>query len=124
MDPQEWVRQQEQRTTALLTRAEQARSSLAQAQATASARDRSVTVTVNPGGALMSLQFSPRAERLTLPQLTARIMEAYRAACAEASANTLKVMEQLVGSESSALDLIRSTLPKFDTDDSSYGSQA
>jgi DNA-binding protein YbaB len=122
IDPQQWAHEQQERTAALLERAEQAKATLEQSQVTVSAPDQSVTVTVNPGGALLELRFSPRAQALTLSQLAARVMATYRRACAEASARTMEVMTDLVGPGSSALDLLRSTLPAFD-DDASGGSQ-
>jgi hypothetical protein len=120
-DPQEWVRQQGTRTTALLAHATQVKTALEQTQATATSRDRSVTVTVGSAGILTGLQFSPRAEDLTLVQLTGRIMETYREACTKASANTMHMVEQLVGSESTILDLLRDSMPRTDNEPSSSG---
>ena len=111
MDPQEWLEAQQQRTTELLERAQSAKAKLAGTRVSASARDQSATVTVGPNGMLLGVQFTPRAEELSLSLLSARVMEAYRAACAESSARTLEVMAELVGPESKAVDHIRNTMP-------------
>ncbi|MDP9791632.1 DNA-binding protein YbaB [Catenuloplanes nepalensis] len=110
-DPDRWLREQEERTARLTAEAGRAQHELAATQVTATSRDQSVSVTVNPSGVLLGVRFSPRATELTAAQLSARVMEAYGAACAEASQRMLEIMSGLVGDDSSAMAFLKSTLP-------------
>ncbi|ANN16379.1 hypothetical protein SD37_12445 [Amycolatopsis orientalis] len=110
-DPQEWMREQEQRSAALLAKAEQAKTDLENNVVTLSSPDRLVTVTVNPGGGLMSLALSPQAQERTPAQLASLIMSTYRKATTRAADRTLEIMAGLTGEDSDAVDFIKSTLP-------------
>lgn len=119
-DPDRWVREQETRTARLAAEAGRAQQELAETQVTASSRDQSVSVTVNPSGVLLGVLLAPRAMELTAAQLSARVMETYGAACAEASRRMLEIMSGLVGEDSSAMAFLKSTLPPV-ADDSQDG---
>ncbi|WP_414937256.1 YbaB/EbfC family nucleoid-associated protein [Amycolatopsis sp. cmx-11-51] len=110
-DPQEWMREQEQRSAALLAKAEQAKADLENNVVTLSSPDRLVTVTVNPGGGLMSLALSPQAQERPPAQLASLIMSTYRKATTRAADRTLEIMAGLTGEDSDAVDFIKSTLP-------------
>lgn len=111
-DPREWMREQEQRTAALLAKAEQAKAELEQNVVTVSSPDRLVTVTVNPGGGLTSLTLSPQAQEKPSAQLASLIMSTYRKATARAGERTLAIMAELTGGEDSeAVEFVKSTLP-------------
>ncbi|MFC3448444.1 YbaB/EbfC family nucleoid-associated protein [Amycolatopsis speibonae] len=110
-DPQEWMREQEQRSAALLAKAEQAKTDLENNVVTLSSPDRMVTVTVNPGGGLTSLALSPQAQERPPAQLASLIMSTYRKATTKAADRTLEIMAGLTGEDSDAVDFIKSTLP-------------
>ncbi|WP_018684156.1 YbaB/EbfC family nucleoid-associated protein [Actinokineospora enzanensis] len=112
-DPQEWVREQEQRTATLLAKAENAQAMLAENSVTATSPDRAVTVTVNPGGGLTSLVLAPEAERLSHQRLSALIMTTYTQAARQAAARTMEIMSGLVGGDSEALDIVRQAMPEL-----------
>ncbi|MEV6343139.1 YbaB/EbfC family nucleoid-associated protein [Actinoplanes sp. NPDC051851] len=116
-DPELWIRQQEERTTRLTTESHRAQQELAETRVEAVSRDQSVWVTVNPSGVLLGLRFGPRAQELTTAQLSTRTMEAYRAACTEASQRMLDIMSGLVGEDSSAMAFLKSTMPPLDDDE-------
>ncbi|WP_181777710.1 YbaB/EbfC family nucleoid-associated protein [Amycolatopsis pittospori] len=110
-DPREWMREQEQRSAALLAKAEQAKSDLENNVVTLSSPDRLVTVTVNPGGGLTSLALSPQAQERPPAQLASLIMSTYRKATERAADRTLEIMAGLTGEDSDAVEFIKSTLP-------------
>ncbi|WP_203826490.1 YbaB/EbfC family nucleoid-associated protein [Actinoplanes palleronii] len=110
-DPERWIREQEERTARLTTESHRAQAELATTQVDATSRDQSVSVTVNPSGVLLAVRFTPRSEGLTPVQLSERVMEAYRLACAEASRQMLQIMSGLVGEDSSAMAFLKSTMP-------------
>ena len=58
-DPHEWLREQEQRTAALLAGAQAAQAQLAENSVARSSPDRAVSLTVNPGGGLRSWRRTP-----------------------------------------------------------------
>jgi DNA-binding protein YbaB len=110
-DPQEWMREQEQRSAALIEKAEHAKSELAANIVTHSSPDGLVTVTVNPGGGLDALVLSPQAQGKPVVQLSALIMSTYRQATTKAADKTLEIMAGLTGRDSEAVEFIKSTLP-------------
>ncbi len=110
-DPREWIREQEQRTAALLAKAEQAKTELENNVVTLSSPDRLVTVTVNPGGGLTSLALAPQAQERPSAQLASLIMSTYRKATERAADRTLAIMAGLTGEDSDAVEFIKSTLP-------------
>jgi hypothetical protein len=101
-DPYEWMREQEQRTNALLARAEDARTRLAEN-----------TVKVNPGGGMTALELSPEAERMSHRQLASLILTTYNQAARQAASQTMDIMAGLVGENSEALDIVRESMPEL-----------
>ncbi|SER92964.1 Conserved DNA-binding protein YbaB [Actinokineospora terrae] len=110
-DPQEWMREQEQRTAALMAKAQDAQELLAANSVTHSSADRVVSVTVNPGGGLTGLTLSPEAERMRHGQLATLIQATYTQAARKAAARTMEIMSDLVGGDSEALDIVRRSMP-------------
>src|SRR4051812_4644621 len=107
------MREQEQRTNALLARAEDARTRLAENTITHSSQDRTVTVTVNPGGGMTALELSPEAERMSHRQLASLILTTYNQAARQAASQTMDIMAGLVGEDSEALDIVRESMPEL-----------
>jgi hypothetical protein len=112
VDIDQWLSTQNQHTAELMARTEQLKATMSETRCSGSSSDQSVTATVGPTGTLLDLRLSPNASDLSLGLLTSRIMEAYRAACLAASAHTFSAMEQAVGSDSSVLEFLRTTMPQ------------
>jgi DNA-binding protein YbaB len=111
-DPHEWMREQEQRTAALLAKAEQAKAALAENVVTHVSSDGLVCLQVNPGGALTSLEIAQSAERIPMTRLAAVIMSTYGQATTAAAARTVEIMSELTGPNSDSLEFLKSTLPQ------------
>ena len=114
LDPEEWVRQQEERAERLRADGERAKAELAAVQVERTDRDHVVTVTVNTSGVLMSVVFSPRAENQTPSQLSAKLMQTYGEATREASAKMLGIMSDLMGGDTDAMEFLKSVVPEQD----------
>ena len=112
-DPHEWMREQEQRTSALLAKAQDAQARLAENTVRHTSPDRAVTVTVNPGGGMTALELSPDAERMSHRQLASLILTTYNQAARQAATQTMEIMSGLVGQNSEALDLVRRAMPEL-----------
>lgn len=110
-EPEEWLREQEARVTALTEQADQVRQELRDAGATTSSRDGSVTVTVNAGGQLQNLRLSPKVEKLTPVRLAATILDTYQRACVDATRSTIDLMSGLIGDDAEAMAFLRQQLP-------------
>lgn len=110
-DPHQWLREREQRTADLMAEAERARDELEATAVSITSHDQSVTVTVNASGVLLDLSLSPRAEGMTLTQLSSQIMYTYAQACSEAADRTVEIMSGLIGDDSESMDFLLSTLP-------------
>lgn len=110
-DPHEWLREQEQRTAAMLAKAQDAQVRLAENSVTLASPDQVVTITVNPGGGMTALSLSPDAERMGHRQLAGLIFTTYNQAARQAATRTMEIMSDLVGGDSEALDLVRQAMP-------------
>lgn len=117
IDPETWLREQDERIERLREQADRAAQALNSSQVTLSSRDQAVTVTVTPGGVLQEVRFSPRAESLTMAQLSAKLMETYGRACAKAASNSMSMMAGLFGENSEAMNAMRESMPSFEADD-------
>lgn len=111
-DPHEWMREQEQRTAALLAKAEEAKAALAENVVTHVSSDGLVRLQVNPGGALTSLEISQSAERIPMARLAGIILQTYGQATTAAAARTVEIMSELTGPNSDSLEFLKSTLPQ------------
>ncbi|MFC0111444.1 YbaB/EbfC family nucleoid-associated protein [Kibdelosporangium aridum] len=112
-DPHEWMREQEQRTAALLAKAQDAQARLAENSVTRTSQDQVVTVTVNPGGGMTALSLSPEADRMGHRQLAGLILTTYNQAARQAATQTMQIMAGLVGEDSEALDIVRQAMPEL-----------
>ncbi|MBP2473124.1 DNA-binding protein YbaB [Crossiella equi] len=110
-DPERWMREQEERSARLQEQANEARTALTQIMARETSRDGAAVVTVNPGGQLVDLEFTRRADDLTPTALRTAVMDAYRRAQAAVAARTEEVMSGLLGAQSESMAFLRSTLP-------------
>jgi DNA-binding protein YbaB len=76
----------------------------------ATSSDGAVTVTVNVGGALESLELGPAADRLTRAQLGSLIVRTAKAAQADAGRQAAAAVEPIVGADSDAMRFLRDQL--------------
>ena len=124
LDPEEWLRQQDQRIAALKAASEEATRELKSAQIERTDRDHVITVTVNPSGILMSAVFSSRAQNYSPAQLSAKLMQTYGEAARAASAKMLDIMTGVVGEDTQALNFMKEYMPDPEEDDPDGGSGA
>lgn len=110
-DPLEWKREQEQRTSALLAKAEEAKLRLAENIVSQTSADHVVTLSVNPGGGLTGLTLTQDADRMPHTQLASLILSTYNQAARKAAEQTMEIMSTLVGPDSGALDILRESMP-------------
>ena len=110
-DLHEHQRRTIERIQSAQVRAQAAKTELAAHTVTKFSPDRAVTVTVNPGGGLMQVKFGPSAERKPISQLAGVIMSTYRAATAEAVAQTMELMQQVVGDDPETFRVLRANIP-------------
>jgi DNA-binding protein YbaB len=123
-DPEQWVRDMDERMSALRGRAESAKQDLEDNNVTLTSNDRAVTVTVNGSGSLLSLQYGSRAEGMSTQMLATKTMQTYQKACAEAAQRTTAIMSGLLGADSDAMDILKAAMPpppEADEDDSGGG---
>lgn len=106
--PEEIMRDLESRVAVIQEQAGRAERLLAESESTAADEDEIVTVTVNAGGTLTGLRFSPKARGLSGTGLADLVLDVYNQAVAESSAKTAAIMGDLLGDDSEAMDVIRS----------------
>ncbi|GAB3234602.1 hypothetical protein GCM10027447_31910 [Glycomyces halotolerans] len=116
-DPEGYMRQFEERMAAIRGKAEQTQQLMAETSVRVESEDREVAVTVNVGGALTDIEFSPAAKHLSGQGLAALVMETYREAAAEASRRSVEVMSGLLGDDSEAMSVIRQTVNRYAPED-------
>jgi hypothetical protein len=110
-DPEQWVRDQEQRSARLVAEAERVREELASTVVTETSRDGAVSLTVNPGGILTDLRLGRTASDLSLLKLASAIMDTYRRAIGTAADRTTEIMAGLIGEDSDTMHFLRTALP-------------
>ena len=113
-DPDQWIREQERRSAELAEKAEQTKRELAESATTVSSPDGAVSVTVNPGGVLIDLSLSRKADDLSFTQLQTVIMQTYQRATARAAARTVEIMAPLLADAPDSLAFLKSTMPVLD----------
>lgn len=123
LDPDEWMREQDERIAKLREQGERMSTDLAGARIEASDRGELVNLAVNPSGALLSVSLSPRALNLTAPQLSELIMSVYRDAQRRGSQRMMDIMSEHLGADSQSMDFVRSVVPQPEPeeDDDGYG---
>ncbi len=106
--PEEIMQSLESRVAVLQEQAGRVEHLLAESATTAASEDEVVTVTVNAGGALTGLQFSPGARGMSGAGLAELTLETYRRATEEAGRKTAEIMSDLIGADSEAADVLQS----------------
>jgi DNA-binding protein YbaB len=97
--------------TELRAKAEEVQERIKAATATVSSPDGAATVTVGPGGALMNLVFGERAYRRPPPALAALVLSLIGKAQRQVSAQVSGAFAEMVGENSSAMDVLNEFLP-------------
>lgn len=110
-DADAWVRSQTERFAEMREQAEQVRAQLAQNVVTVSDGQATVTVAVGSGGVLQSITFGPRSTQLSADQLSTAVMRTYGQACRQAAERAQQIVSELVGADSSTLQLMRDAVP-------------
>ncbi|MDT7782937.1 MAG: hypothetical protein QOF58_1356 [Pseudonocardiales bacterium] len=116
-DPHQLLSDYEQRTAALLERADEAKSQIANLTGSASSSDGAVTVSVSAGGALLSLSFGSKADDMPKDRLAALVMATAKRAQAQAVAQITTIMAPVIGDNSDAMRFVESQIPKIDVPD-------
>jgi DNA-binding protein YbaB len=116
-DPHQLISDYEQRTAALLERAEEAKSQIAGLTGSATSSDGAVTVSVSAGGALLSLSFGAKADDMPKERLAALVMSTAKRAQAQAVGQIATIMAPVIGDNSDAMRFVQSQIPKIDIPD-------
>ncbi|MGW4212725.1 YbaB/EbfC family nucleoid-associated protein [Lentzea sp. NPDC004789] len=116
-DPHQLIEDYEQRTAALLERAEEAKSQIAGLTGAATSSDGAVTVSVSAGGALLSLSFGAKADNMPKDRLAALVMTTAKRAQAQAVGQIATIMAPVIGENSDAMRFVQSQIPRIDVPD-------
>lgn len=116
-DPHQLLDDYEQRTAALLERAEEAKAQIASLTGTATSSDGAVTVSVSAGGALLSLSFGAKAEDMPKERLAALVMSTAKRAQALAVGQIATIMAPVIGENSDAMRFVQEQIPPIDVPD-------
>ena len=116
-DPHQLISDYEQRTAALLEKAEEAKSHIAGLTGSATSSDGAVTVSVSAGGALLSLSFGARADELPKDRLAALVLSTAKRAQAQAVGQIATIMAPVIGENSDAMQFVQSQIPQIDVPD-------
>jgi DNA-binding protein YbaB len=104
--PEEIMQDLESRVAVIQERAGRAEELLAESAVTVADEDEIVTVTVNAGGTLTGLRFSPQARGLSGTGLADLVLSTYNQAIEEAGRKTTEIMSTLLGEDSEAMSVI------------------
>ena len=110
MDDVDWLADYRGRLAEIGARAAQAQQALTGIEATVTSPDAAVTASANPGGMLLRLEFSDRAEALPRTQLAATVVATAGAARLEAARRAVEAVEPVVGPASEAMRVLRAPL--------------
>ena len=113
MDPQQWLRDYQARGEAMVRRSQEFREQLQDISETATSSDGAVTVTVNPGGALQDLTFSPRIRQLSEAELAQLTLRTAREA-QNRVAHRIAALVEPVSGDGTAMAFLRGQLPPLD----------
>jgi DNA-binding protein YbaB len=116
-DPHQLIEDYEQRTAALLEKAEEAKSQIANLTGAATSSDGAVTVSVSAGGALLSLSFGTKADAMPKDRLAALVMATAKRAQAQAVGQIATIMAPVIGENSDAMRFVQSQIPQIDVPD-------
>ena len=116
-DPHQLLDDYEQRTAALLERAEEAKAQIAGLTGSATSSDGAVTVSVSAGGALLSLSFSAKADDMPKDRLAALVMSTAKRAQAQAVGQIATITAPVIGENSDAMRFVQEQIPPIDIPD-------
>ncbi|SDL19809.1 YbaB/EbfC DNA-binding family protein [Lentzea albidocapillata subsp. violacea] len=116
-DPNQLIEDYEQRTAALLERAAEAKSQIANLTGAATSTDGAVTVSVSAGGALLNLSFGTKADDMPKDRLAALVMSTAKRAQAQAVGQIATIMAPLIGDNSEAMQFVQSQIPPIEVPD-------
>ena len=106
--PEEIMQDLESRVAQIQEQAGRAEQLLAESETTLVSDDEVVTVTVNAGGTLTGLRFSPHARGMSGTGLADLILDTYQRAVEESGQKTTAIMSGLLGADSDAMGVITS----------------
>lgn len=104
--PEEIMQDLDARVAQIQEQAGRAEELLAESETTVASDDETVTVTVNAGGALTGLRFSPQARGMSGSGLADLVLDTYRQAVEESGRKTSEIMSGLLGADSEAMGLL------------------
>jgi DNA-binding protein YbaB len=106
--PEEIMQELDARVAQIQEQAGRAERLLADSETTVASDDEVVTVTVNAGGALTGLRFSPQSRGMSGTGLADLVLDTYRRAVEESGRKTAAIMSGLLGADSEAMDVLGS----------------
>ncbi|ALG07005.1 hypothetical protein AOZ06_08755 [Kibdelosporangium phytohabitans] len=107
----------EQRTAALLERAEEAKAKIQDLTGTATSQDSVVRVTVGASGALIDLSFGAKADEMPKDRLAALVMATAKRAQAQAVSQIAVIMAPVIGDDSDAMRFVKEQIPDVEVPD-------
>lgn len=106
--PEEIMQDLDARVAQIQEQAGRTEQLLADSETTVASDDEVVTVTVNAGGTLTGLRFSPQARGMSGNGLADLVLDTYRRAVEESGQKTAQIMSGLLGADSEAMGVINS----------------
>lgn len=106
--PEEIMKELDARVAQIQEQAGRAEEALAESATTLASEDEVVTVTVNAGGTLTGLRFSPQARGMSGTGLADLVLDTYNRAVEESGRKTAQIMSGLLGTDSEAMGVLNS----------------
>ncbi|MDN3238279.1 YbaB/EbfC family nucleoid-associated protein [Glycomyces tritici] len=106
--PEEIMKELDARVAQIQEQAGRAEEALAESATTLASEDEVVTVTVNAGGTLTGLRFSPQARGMSGTGLAELVLDTYNRAVEESGRKTAQIMSGLLGADSEAMGVLNS----------------
>lgn len=110
-DPQAWLKDYQQRITALKEKAEKAKEQMADNRVELTSENGHVKLSVTGAGSLQSLEITDAASSAKPKELGKTIMQTYRKAVSQAGARTVEIMSGLGGPNSQAAEIVKEAIP-------------
>jgi DNA-binding protein YbaB len=106
--PEEIMKELDARVAQIQEQAGRAEEALAESETTLASEDGVVTVTVNAGGTLTGLRFTPQARGMSGTGLADLVLDTYNRAVEESGQKTAQIMSGLLGADSEAMGVLNS----------------
>jgi DNA-binding protein YbaB len=106
--PEEIMKELDARVAQIQEQAGRAEEALAESATTLASEDGVVTVTVNAGGTLTGLRFTPQARGMSGTGLADLVLDTYNRAVEESGQKTAQIMSGLLGADSEAMGVLNS----------------